>query len=264
MTLWVVVPAAGLGQRFSQVSDQGSAQGAGHSSIDPDLPQPDLPKPDLPKQYHLLNGKALIVHTLERLLAIEPTRVVVAVHPQDKYWRLLPISDPRLQFVEGGAERADSVLRALGALVDVAKPDDRVLVHDVARPCVSVKDIKQLIRLAGDHPAGGILATALTDTVKRVNSEELILGTEDRGSLWAAMTPQLSPYGVLVQALEHARDKGIKITDEASALEGIGHKPKVVSARRDNIKVTYREDIALAEAILRAQDKESGETDHQG
>lgn len=250
MKLWVVVPAAGLGQRFAQRPNQRQDNKVNQSSADVDPANPDLPK-----QYQLLNGKALIVHTLERLLSVEPERVVVAIHPQDSHWHTLPMStDPRVIAVEGGAERSDSVLRALLALAGLAQPDDRVLVHDVARPCITPEDIKQLIRLAGDHPAGGVLGAAVTDTVKRVDDKGLILSTEDRGSLWAAMTPQLCRYALLVSALEQARDQGLTITDEASALEAAGHQPRVVSGRRDNIKVTYREDMVLAEAILAYQD----------
>ncbi|MEH6639016.1 MAG: 2-C-methyl-D-erythritol 4-phosphate cytidylyltransferase [Porticoccaceae bacterium] len=250
MKLWVVVPAAGLGQRFAQHPAQRLNNEVNQSSAGA-----DPAKPDLPKQYQLLNGKALIVHTLERLLSVEPERVVVAIHPQDSHWHALPIStDPRVIAVEGGAERADSVLRALLALADLAQPDDRVLVHDVARPCITPEDIKQLIRLAGDHPAGGILGAAVTDTVKRVDDKGLILSTEDRGALWTAMTPQLCRYALLVSALEQARDQGLTLTDEASALEAAGHQPRVVSGRRDNIKVTYREDMVLVEAILAYQD----------
>ena len=255
MKLWVVVPAAGLGQRFAQHPAQRLNNDAHQPSAGADPAKPDLPKPRLPKQYQLLNSKALIAHTLERLLSVEPERVVVAIHPQDSHWHTLAISnDPRVIAVEGGAERADSVLRALLALADLAQPDDRVLVHDVARPCITPEDIKQLIRLAGDHPAGGILGAALADTVKRVDDKGLIVSTEDRGSLWAAMTPQLCGYALLVSALEQARDQGLTITDEASALEAAGHRPRVVSGRRDNIKVTYREDMVLAEAILAYQD----------
>lgn len=243
MTQWVVVPAAGLGERFGQSELSKSS----HSS-------------SLPKQYQLLNGRAIIEHTLERLLSIEPTRIVVAVHPQDAHWRALAITDdPRVLFVEGGCERSDSVLRALLTLEHLAEPDDCVLVHDVARPCVRPEDVRRLIALTGEHPGGGLLAATLTDTVKRVGRDGVTIKTENRDELWAAMTPQLCRYGLLVSALKHVRDKGIAITDEASALEAIGHQPKVVPGRRDNIKITYREDIALAEAILLSQQKECWE-----
>lgn len=246
MKLWVIVPAAGRGQRFAESVDKGSEGRSAENA--------------LPKQYRCLIDKPLITHTLEKLLLVEPERMVVAVHPEDRHWQTLSVcDDPRVRFVEGGAERADSVLRALFAVADLAQPNDQVLVHDVARPCVSVDDIRKLINLAGDHPEGGLLAAALTDTVKRVDGSGLVSGTEERESLWAAMTPQLCRYGLLVSVLERARKQGLSITDEASALEAAGYRPQVVSGRRDNIKVTFREDMVLAEAILLSQQKECRE-----
>lgn len=241
MKPWVIVPAAGTGQRFLAAPDSGGCA--------------------LPKQYCRLLDKPLIVHTLEILLSLNPARVVVAVHPEDQHWRALPIcKHPQLLFVEGGTRREDSVLNGLLAIADQAQPDDPVLVHDVARPCVVLQDIKKLLELAGDQAEGGLLASPLTDTIKRTDLSHKVSGTVERDTLWAALTPQVCHYALLVSVLNSAKNKGLTITDEASALEAAGYQPKLVKGRRDNIKVTFPEDLLMAEAILLAQEKMSQQT----
>lgn len=146
-----------------------------------------------------------------------------------------------------GHERAHSVLNALQYLQTVAGAEDWVLVHDAARPCVSTADIRAL--LAETDSAGAILASPVCDTVKKVTDCH-IDSTLDRSRLWAAQTPQMFPLGELLQALNHALMKNLSVTDEASAMELAGRRPRVVPASRHNIKVTHPEDLALAELIL--------------
>ncbi len=223
---WFVVPAAGTGRRFGT---------------------------DLPKQYATVAGKTVIEHTLERLLALQPRGLVVAVAPGDTLWRSLELSrHPLVHTVEGGAERADSVRRALAALTDEARDGDWVLVHDVARPCVTRADIRKLIQATtgGD---GGLLAAPVSDTLKQVGADHQVDKTLDRSALWAAMTPQMFPFALLREALDKARADGWTPTDEAAAVEALGRAVRVVQGRRDNIKITLREDLAIAETILRWQ-----------
>lgn len=231
--IWVVVPAAGAGRRFGAQT---------------------------PKQYQLLGGEPIIERTLKKLLALEPDGVIVAIHEADQRWQQLSIaSHHRIQRVDGGGERADSVRSGVASLSGEADEDDWVLVHDVARPCVRVADITNLISMLSDHSVGGILATPMSDTVKRVEAHsQIIQTTEDRTLLWAAQTPQLFRYGVLQKALSHAAEVGNVVTDEASAVEALGLEHCVVEGSRDNIKITRREDMAIAEAILAFQ-ADSGE-----
>ncbi len=222
---WVIVPAAGIGSRMGTES---------------------------PKQYLRLAGKTLLEHTLERLLEIPRLEaVLVPLHPEDHFWHSLPIAGhEKIIPVPGGRERSDSVLNAMRAIA--ADDQDWVLVHDAARPCVRVACIARLIEQLQNHPVGGILGVPVADTLKRVESQT-IETTVDRGPLWQAQTPQMMRYGLLRQALEQALADGRAITDEASALEHIGYRPKMVAGRRDNIKVTHPEDLAMAEMILRQQ-----------
>lgn len=227
MSLWVVVPAAGLGTRFGG---------------------------DIPKQYLRIAGRTVMEISLERLLALNPAAAIVALHREDETWRQLEVStDPRISTVSGGETRADSVLAGLRALAPRAGGDDWVLVHDVARPCVSVHDLRKLIVTLADDPVGGILATPVSDTLKRVVDNSRIQSTEERSQLWAAMTPQMFRYDLLCRAFVAAGNAGVAPTDESSAVERLGLTPRVVMGRRDNIKITRPEDLAVAEAIIAYQ-----------
>ncbi len=227
MRHWIVVPAAGSGRRF----------GGG-----------------VPKQYLELGGRPIIVHALERLLRSEPEAVVVVLAPDDQRGLRLRELDPRILTAVGGIERVDSVRAGLALLAGRAAPEDPVLVHDAVRPCVALDDIHALLA-AADHPGGAVLAVPVADTLKRVDNSGRVTATEARAGLWAAQTPQLCRYGVLVAALAAAGAGNAAITDEAAALEAAGHRPLVVPGRRDNIKITWPADLALAAAILAAQEE---------
>lgn len=204
---------------------------------------------ECPKQYLLINNKPIIEYALSALLA-HPLiqRVVVALHPQDTQFASLAIaSDPRIQVVTGGKNRADSVLAGLRAVSDY----DWVLVHDAARPCLHQDDLNQLIAQAMSSKQGGILAMPARDTMKQAQVEgSQIAHTVDRSHLWHALTPQMFPVELLTACLSKAIDEGASVTDEASALEFCGFHPLLVSGRSDNIKVTRPEDLTLATFYL--------------
>ena len=235
---WLVVPAAGQGRRMGA---------------------------DRPKQYLELEGRPVLAHTLARLHAAFPeVRVCLCLDPDDTWFdpAWVPFADWRR--VPGGAERADSVANALAAIADEAHGDDLVLVHDVARPCVAVDDLRRLLRELVDDSVGGLLAAPVTDTMKRDDGAGRVALTEPRAGLWHAYTPQGFRYGVLSRALRDAAATGVMVTDEASAVEALGHSPRLVPGRRDNLKITHPEDLALAGMILAAQDSEQNETAPSG
>lgn len=222
--LWLVVPAAGTGQRMQA---------------------------DCPKQYLRIAGRLVLDITLSRLLnSLNFAGCMVALNADDPWW---PTSDAsknlHIQHCVGGAERADSVLAALHALAELAVPEDWVLVHDVARPCVDPVDLLRLVNTLWNHPAGGLLAAPVSDTLKRVAGSEVVK-TVDRQDLWQAFTPQMFHFGDLKLALEKTLADGIAVTDEASAIEHAGLTPVVVAGRPDNIKITLPADLRLAEFIL--------------
>jgi 2-C-methyl-D-erythritol 4-phosphate cytidylyltransferase len=144
----------------------------------------------------------------------------------------------------GGQSRRESVYNGLVASRDEWSADDWILVHDAARPCLPARDLEAL--LAAEDEVGAILAMPVSDTVKAA-AHDRVIRTEDRSRLWLAQTPQMFRAGLLLLALQRARGA---VTDEASAVEQMGLKPKLVPGSRENIKVTWPEDLAMAESIL--------------
>ena len=151
----------------------------------------------------------------------------------------------------GGETRRDSVHNGLDAAAGAVDADDWMRVHDAARPCLSEKEVRTLFQECEKDAVGGLLALPLADTVKRVVKDEAgvqrIGGTEDRRQLWLAQTPQMFRAGLLLQALQRASGM---VTDEASAIEQLGLKPRLVPGSRENFKVTWPEDLLIAEALL--------------
>lgn len=205
---------------------------------------------DLPKQYHLLAGRPMLRHALEVLCASPLIqRVFVVLAERDDIWERFDWSElgVKLSVLRcGGPTRAGSVLNGLLALSAFAKPDDWVLVHDAARPCLSSAQLDRLIEQVGHDEVGGILAVPVADTLKQSGQDGRIDATVPREPLWQAQTPQMFRYGLLREALEQS---GV-VTDESGALEALGYRPLLVPADASNLKVTYPADLALAEKIL--------------
>ncbi|PSB92173.1 2-C-methyl-D-erythritol 4-phosphate cytidylyltransferase [Candidatus Pandoraea novymonadis] len=213
----------------------------------------------IPKQYCSVAGRAILHHALAAFDACpEFSRTLVVLAPDDNhfdahYFRNLRFSVRRC----GGRSRQESVLNGLHALSDFGAHDsDWVLVHDAARPGITTTLIRKLISTLYNDPVGGLLALPIVDTLKSgvfsVGSSGLaeVRKTETRDGLWQAQTPQMFRLGMLCLALEKALDSCIEITDESSAIERLGHHPKLVCGSLRNFKVTYPEDFFLAETLL--------------
>ena len=140
------------------------------------------------------------------------------------------------------------VRNGLSALRDYLDDDDWVLVHDAARPCLTIDLLQRLLETLDGDGVGGLLAVPVADTLKRSGADQRVVRTEAREGLWRAQTPQMFRYGLLTQALDRADLAAV--TDEASAVEALGFPPRLVPGSERNIKVTYPEDLALAEMIL--------------
>lgn len=209
---------------------------------------------EVPKQYAPLAGRTMLEHAIDALLAdARIERVLVVVAADDVRHRGLAC-EARVEFVAaGGASRAESVRNGLARLAMSASAEDWVLVHDAARPCLAREELTALIDALIDDPVGGLLAVPIADTIKR-EDEGRVARTVERTGLWRALTPQMFRLGVLDDAFERVRDPAA-ITDESSAVERIGHAPRLVPGRASNIKVTRPDDLPLAEAILRLQDR---------
>jgi 2-C-methyl-D-erythritol 4-phosphate cytidylyltransferase len=154
----------------------------------------------------------------------------------------------------GGETRRDSVYNGLVAAMATVQADDWMLVHDAARPCLPRKDLEALVRETQNDEVGAILALPVAETVKKAAKDESgaqrVAATEDRSLLWLAQTPQMFRAGLLIQALKRA--KGAP-TDEAAAVEQLGLRPRLVAGSRENLKVTWPEDLAIAEGILKGR-----------
>lgn len=199
----------------------------------------------IPKQYLILKNKTILEHAITPFLAhprIE--KVIIAVSKEDHYYSTIALlHSDKIQCVFGGETRAHSVFNALQQVENEAW----VLVHDAARPCLTTSDLNKL--LAVEEEQGAILATPAIDTMKRAKGNS-IQHTEDRSTLWHALTPQFFNAGLLKQAIQSALIQQQTITDEASAMELMGYHPQLIVGRSDNIKVTRPEDLALAEFYL--------------
>lgn len=203
---------------------------------------------ELPKQYLEIAGASLLEHSLGALLACDQIEVVaVALHPQDtRAAAVALLANPRVLPVSGGAQRADSVLAGLAALRQQADPNDWVLVHDAARPCLGQEELNRLIEQVQNSGVGGLLAEPITDTVKQAGADARVLQTLDRDSLWRAQTPQMFRLGELHDALARALREGLAVTDEASAMEMAGYPVQLVPGSPRNLKVTRPADLELA------------------
>ena len=202
-----------------------------------------------PKQYQMLAGLPLVMHTLgafAEVLRIDQTLVVVS--PQDPFFRTPETSNASFLIAYcGGSTRAASVFNGLNALLEEgAVPHDWVLVHDAARCLITPAQINQLLDACLDDEVGGLLALPLPDTLKQATGER-VAATLPRFDKWLAQTPQMFRIGSLVEALELAGDA---VTDESSAIEAMGLAPKLVAGSAQNFKVTYPEDFELAQAVL--------------
>ena len=206
----------------------------------------------VPKQYLPIGGKPMMFHSIETLAAVPRIACVcVVLSPLDRHWGAhdwSALSDKVEPVFTGGAHRAQSVANALDHLGDRVARDDWVLVHDAARPCIGRELVEQFLDEVGDDPIGGLLAMPLADTLKSADENQRVAATIPRINLWRAQTPQMFRHELLRRGFERKPDA----TDESQAVESIGYSaPRLVRGENSNIKVTFAEDLFLAEMILR-------------
>jgi 2-C-methyl-D-erythritol 4-phosphate cytidylyltransferase len=218
----VIIPAAGAGNRMAA---------------------------RLPKQYLALAGRPIISWTLAPFLSCERiSTVTVLLSADDPHWQDNVTHHPKLSSLQcGGETRAETVLNALNLIV--VPDEDWVLVHDAARPGLTNGLLETLLDSLEDDEVGGLLAIPVADTLKRADTKQRVASTEPREGLWQAQTPQMFRYGILKEAL--TKSGGVP-TDEAQAVEALGLRPKLVTGQLRNLKITYPQDLALAEAIIAA------------
>jgi len=227
MIVTAIIPAAGEGSRF-----RGAVR----------------------KQFIVLDGLPILSHTLRALTASNALAAAIVVVPpgEESFGReALSLAGVELatEVVSGGRERQDSVYNGLLR----ANPDtDLVLIHDGVRPFVSPGVVLATIEAAKECGAA-VAAVPVTDTIKRVDADGFVIDTPAREQLWAAQTPQVFRYSLLMQAHQSVRKRGILATDDAALLEHLGVRVKVVRGSYENLKITSEDDLLLAGLILRRQ-----------
>ena len=225
--LWALIPCAGTGSRAGS---------------------------DGPKQYQLVAGQPMVLHTLAAFAQVRRLAgILVVVSDGDDFFD--DIDATFFVAACGGSTRAASVFNGLTALLEQgAAATDWVLVHDAARCLITPQQIDALIDACQSDAVGGLLALKLPDTLKR-ELDGRVAQTVERGDKWLAQTPQMFHVAELQQALLAAGDA---VTDEASALEFVGKAPLLVEGSAQNFKVTYPQDFALAHAVLMARSASAG------
>ena len=220
--MWALIPCAGTGSRAGS---------------------------DGPKQYQLVAGKPMVLHTLAAFAQVRRLAgVLVVVSAGDSFFESTDATC--LIATCGGSTRASSVFNGLSTLLERgASTDDWVLVHDAARCLITPEQIDALIDACQGDAVGGLLALKLPDTLKR-EVDGRVAETVERGDKWLAQTPQMFRIGALQQALQTA---GAAVTDESSAMEFVGQAPLLIEGSAQNFKVTYPQDFALAQAALLAR-----------
>jgi len=234
-TVWAIIPAAGIGSRMQS---------------------------ETAKQYLRFQGKTVIEHCLDRLLSHpQIDGAIVVLREDDRTWDELGYNSGKPVFTtNGGLERQHSVYSGLTTLQYRLGNDAIALVHDAVRPLVSHLDLSAVIDAARQHAAGAILASRVTDTLKLQSDSMEIASTLPREQLWRALTPRVFHLQALLNAMKQVIDRDLAITDDAQAMELMGHSPALVTGSSDNFKITTRADLALAEMVwLYQRDQQDNE-----
>ncbi|MEJ6563842.1 MAG: 2-C-methyl-D-erythritol 4-phosphate cytidylyltransferase [Burkholderiales bacterium] len=225
---FVVIPAAGKGTRFGS---QGNAV----------------------KQHEDLLGKSVLQRSIEPFLEHKKINgVVVVLSDGDTGAENLTesLDQSKLTIVSlGGKTRAETVLNGIRSLGGEVRDVDWILVHDAARPLITAELIDRLIDGVGNYSDGGLLACRLVDTIKQSDDRDHIFSTVDRKKFWSAQTPQMFRRATLEEALE-GKNNFEEITDESSAVERLGMKPRLIQSEADNFKITYERDLDRAQLVL--------------
>lgn len=208
----------------------------------------------VPKQHLIIqqhhNQKTILQCSVEQLAkSTYINECVLVIAKDDVLSQTLAFALP-MQFAIGGEQRWQSVVSGLLKIKELgAAKEDLVVIHDAARPAVACEDVDSVIKVAMQEPYGAILATPATDTLKQ-SLDGMIEKTINREQIWLAQTPQVFRFGHLMSVMQWVIEEGVDITDEASAFEAKNLPIRLVKGNRNNIKLTYPEDLQLLSYIL--------------
>ncbi len=229
MNIRAIIPAAGKGERIGA---------------------------DIPKQYISLAGVPILVYTLEKFQRSELVdEIVLVVGREDVKWVKDRILDGRgltkvRKVIEGGKERQDSVALGLECIWDKTEDDDIVIIHDGARPFINREELNRCI-YETQKVGACVLGTKIKETLKSVNENMTIKQTLPCEDLWIVQTPQAFTASLLKKAYIRAKEERFYGTDDASLVERTNHPIRIIPGSLWNIKITYPEDLQLAEQILK-------------
>ncbi|MBT8373713.1 MAG: 2-C-methyl-D-erythritol 4-phosphate cytidylyltransferase [Deltaproteobacteria bacterium] len=205
------------------------------------------------KQYLPLAGRPVLSHCLTLFEKCDFINKIILVVPQDDFDycqnAILPGLKRKIDLIAGGKKRQESVYNGL---ITLGENNGIVIIHDGVRPFVNREMIDSCVTGAKKHGAC-IIGIPVQDTLKKVNSLRNIETTIERKNIWFAQTPQAFQYEIIRKAHEDARLKGYVGTDDAFLVEQMGHPVKILKGNRNNIKITTREDLKLAQAILQSE-----------
>ncbi len=230
-TLAVIIPAAGSGTRM---------------------------KSEVPKPFLKIGGRTILEWTVSRFSSLSYVRqVIVVTGPEsiERAKRLLEqdhdLGTVELHVLEGGSDRQESVGKGLAVVKDV----DLVAVHDAVRPFVKIQYIDQCCHIALEC-GGAVLGIPARDTIKECDKNGYVRKTPDRSRLWQCQTPQIFPLKVFMEAFRKSQETGFKGTDDASLVEHMRRSVRMVEGDASNIKITYPQDMILAEMLIERQKEE--------
>ena len=210
---------------------------------------------EVPKQFMKLDGRTVLEISLRPLLDFsECIGICVLIPPEDRYHKALDLIDNSKIFItEGGSSRIKSVANGIKFWEQSDVSYDYFLIHDAVRPCLRSSDVQLVLEAIDNEVDGVVLGIPCSDTIKRVSiKESIILSTLDRTEIWRAFTPQVFKKEVLVKNITE-ENLNKEFTDEASLVEANGGKLKMVQGSKDNIKLTFSEDLNLIKSILSSQ-----------
>jgi 2-C-methyl-D-erythritol 4-phosphate cytidylyltransferase len=228
---------------------------------------------NIPKQYLKINDSSILDICLKQFVDYPQVKqVILVVSADDEFYpKLNAISHEKVKCVIGGKDRIDSVANALNYLIQQGvSADTPIMVHDGARPCITHRDLDKLWSHYLSTSRACFLAAPVVDTLQKTDGSELVVSAVDRDNIMRAFTPQMASLAQLEQAFSQQKlNQGqykhllgtqhkALMTDEVSVLTAAGYPVDVVIGRSDNIKVTYEDDLALAEFYLNRQDRKDG------
>ena len=223
-----IFPSAGLGSRFNS---------------------------DVPKQYCSIKDRMIIEYSLGLLAEVDECEAVcIPVSKNDLYHKEIQ-DHPKFHFIEGGTSRAESVKKGFDFLDSENLTYDNILIHDPVRPCITKTELKRILEEFFDSEFQALIsAVPVSDTLK-LSKNNFIKSTISRENVWRALTPQLFTK----EALKNAYNKNLEdlsnLTDEASLFDNLDDEVMILKGSSENIKITYQEDLKLAENILINQNR---------